>query len=216
MEIDYGCWFLTGKNWFWKENILNVLKEISKIDIGDNVCFQYKNIDTIRQEDEYGGYNITFLGKLENIKEIISIDLATGDPITPSAIDYQYKCLFDNKVLDFKAYNFETILAEKLQTILVRGTSNSRSKDFYDIYIIHKLRWDEINIKTLKEASANTCDYRDTHFTKDGATKIAESINNNIQMKTRWNSYCLRNSYAKGIDLSDTIKILLSVINEIF
>ncbi len=212
MDID----FLLRKIDFEKERILDILKKISQIDIGDNVSFQYEGVNTIREEDKYGGYNITFLGKLENIKEKISIDIATGDPITPMAIDYQYRCLFENKVLNFKSYNFETILAEKLQTILVRDTINSRSKDYYDIYIIYKLRWNEINAMILKEAFANTCKYRDTHFTKEESIKIIERISDDSQMKARWNNYCLKNAYAQGIDFLDVIKTLLVIINNIF
>lgn len=212
MDID----FLLRKIDFEKERILDILKEVSQIDISDNVSFQYEDVNAIRKDDKYGGYNITFLGKLENIKEKISIDIATGDPITPMAIDYKYRCLFENKVLSFKAYNFETILAEKLQTILVRDTINSRSKDYYDIYIIYKLRWNEINAVILKEAFKNTCKYRDTHFTKEDSKKIIERINDDSQLKARWNNYCLKNAYAQGIDFLDVVKTLLVIINNIF
>lgn len=145
MDID----FLIEKINLEKSNIINIFIEIAQIDVKDNVSFEYLNIEDIRKDDQYGGYNITFLGKLENINEQVSIDIATGDPITPSEIDYHYKCSFDEEILYFKAYNYETILAEKLQTILIRGIVNSRCKDFYDVFIIHKLRWNNINLNNL-------------------------------------------------------------------
>ena len=197
------------------ENIVNVLKEVSLIDIGDNVTFEYQNINEIRQDDEYGGYNIVLLGKLENIKETISIDVATGDPITPSAMDYRYKCLFDEEILSFKAYNFETILAEKLQTILFRGIANSRSKDFYDIFIIYKLRWNDIDTKVLKEAFVNTCNYRGTVFAKDEALRIVDRIKNDSQMESRWKTYSKRNQFAKNIEFKDTLNPLETIIEEL-
>ena len=113
-----------------KEIIFNILDEIINIDVGDLVSFEIKEISNIREIDIYGGYNVALLARLENIKTDISIDIATGDPITPNAILHSYKCLFEEKSIELNAYNFETILAEKIQTILDRGISNSRSKDF--------------------------------------------------------------------------------------
>lgn len=211
MDID----FLLRKMNLTMENIVNVLKEVSLIDIGDNVTFEYQNINEIRQDDEYGGYNIVLLGKLENIKETISIDVATGDPITPFPMDYRYKCLFDDKILSFKAYNFETILAEKLQTILFRGIANSRSKDFYDIFIIYKLRWNDIDAKVLKEAFVNTCNYRGTVFAKDEALRIVDRIKNDSQMESRWKTYSKRNQFAKNIEFKDTLNPLETIIEEL-
>lgn len=211
MDID----FLLRKMNLTMENIVNVLKEVSLIDIGDNVIFEYQSINEIRQDDEYGGYNIVLLGKLENIKETISIDVATGDPITPSAVDYRYKCLFDDEILSFKAYNFETILAEKLQTILFRGIANSRSKDFYDIFIIYKLRWNDIDTKVLKEAFVNTCNYRGTVFAKDESLRIIDRIKNDSQMESRWKTYSKRNQFAKNIEFKDTLSPLETIIEEL-
>lgn len=136
MDID----FLLRKLDLSRENIVNIIKEVASINIDDGIIFEFQSINEIREEDEYGRYNVTLLGRFENIKETVNIDIATGDPITPNAINYEYKCLLDNDVLKFKAYNYETIIAEKMQTILFRGIANSRSKDFYDLYIIHKLK----------------------------------------------------------------------------
>ena len=212
MDID----FLLRKLNLDKENISKVIKEVTFIDIGDNVVFEFQSINEIRQEDDYGGYNVTLLGRFENIKEMVNIDIATGDPITPKAIKYEYKCLFDNDVLTFQAYNFETILAEKLQTVLFRGIANSRSKDFYDLYIVHKLRWDVIDTNIFKKAFENTCNYRRTIFTKEDATKIMENISNDSVMKERWDAYCKRNKYVEGIEFKETIEIAKLVIESAF
>lgn len=212
MDID----FLLKRINVERENIVNILKEISSIDVDDEVSFEFSNIEGIRLEDEYGGYSITFIGRLENIRETISIDVATGDPLTPSAIDYKYKCLFDDKVLIFKAYNFETILAEKLQTILVRGLANSRSKDFYDVYIIQKLRWNEINSGTIKEAFASTCKYRETLFTEGEALRIFNYIKNDKIMENRWNIYRKRNSFVGNTEFKDACDALYLILKAAF
>lgn len=204
MDMD----FLLTKLPMNKENIEKIFKEIAEIDVDDNITFEFVDINDIRQEDEYGGFNVSLLGRLENVRVVVSIDIATGDPITPSAVSYHYRCLFDNEILTFAAYNFETIIAEKLQTILNRGVTNSRSKDFYDLYIIYKLRWDDINISTLKEAFNNTCRYRNTIFSSGYATEIKNQIENDLSMQKRWESFSKKNEFASDISFSDTISVL--------
>ena len=204
MDMD----FLLTKLAMNKENIEKIFKGIAEIDVDDNITFEFVDINDIRQEDEYGGFNVSLLGRLENVKVVVSIDIATGDPITPSSVSYNYRCLFDNEILTFAAYNFETIIAEKLQTILKRGVTNSRSKDFYDLYIIYKLRWNDINISTLKEAFNNTCRYRNTIFSSGYATEIKNQIENNLSMQKRWGTFSKKNKFASDISFSDTISVL--------
>lgn len=118
---------------------------------------------------------------------------------------YKYKRLLENDFLDFKAYNLETILAEKLQTVFHRGLLNSRSKDFYDIYVIKKLKMDEINLNNLKLAFAKTCDYRNTHFSKGEAMNLLEKILTNEQVIQRWKNYAKKNSFASGIAFDEVL-----------
>ena len=211
MDID----FLLRRMDLEKQNIINTLVEVASIDLGDNVHFEFKDVSEIRADDEYGGYNIAFWAKLENIEETISIDIATGDPITPNAVDYGYKCLFDGEILTFNSYNFETIIAEKLQTVLSRGVTNSRSKDFYDLYIIHKLRWNEISLETLGKAFANTCNYRGTVFDKKDALKIIDNIKTDRAMKTRWNAYKKRNKYVGHLEFEEAVAVVAAILSNL-
>ena len=199
-----------------RDEIENIMKSISSIDVGDNVIFNIKNIEDIREDDEYGGFNVSIECCFENIVDIIKIDIATGDPITPEVIDYTYKCLISDEELKFKAYNFETIIAEKMQTVLVRGILNSRSKDFYDLLIIYKLRWKSIDKKILKQAFKNTCSYRNTIFTKDEAFNILKSIQQDQQMHTRWNLFKKRNTFVSENTFEDVLKVIIDIIDLIF
>lgn len=110
MDIDTN---VTGIN-LEKEELLNILNEIFNIDIGDNVSFKIEKIEDIKQEEYYGGYKFKITGIYENIKIKFHIDISTGDVITPRAIEYKYKKLFDNSYIDILSYNQETIIAEKL------------------------------------------------------------------------------------------------------
>jgi predicted nucleotidyltransferase component of viral defense system len=208
--------FLLRKIDFQRQTIENLLKEVASTKIDDNVEFVLQSVNEIRDEDLYGGYNVVLLGKLENIRETISIDLATGDPITPNDVDYEYKCLFSNEIIHFKAYNYESILAEKLQTILIRGVLNSRCKDFYDVYIIQKLKCDCVNPIILKQAFENTCKYRNTFFTKEEAFKIITQIETDSQMNLWWNTYKKRNSFVGDTQFKEAINATLLILEIVF
>lgn len=198
------------------ETIKEMIEEICLIDVNDLVTFKLVDIDDIRDNDRYGGLKITLLGQLENIKNNVYIDIVTGDPITPKAINYSYKCLFDNEILNIQSYNFETILAEKIQTILSRSIFNSRCKDFYDVYIIEKLQLENIKNINLIKAYNNTCNYRNTIYTKEEATKIInELIKNNIILN-RWNNYKTKNLFAYDIEFKDTIFSIQKLISIIY
>lgn len=209
MDMD----FLIQKMELKEETIVKVLTDICEVNVDDPVRFEWEGIEAIRQEDRYGGFRVMLLGRLENIKETVPIDIATGDPITPQAIIHQYKCLLDDEVLSFQAYNFETILAEKLQTILVRGILNSRSKDFFDLFIIHQLRWESVDQQALKEAFSATCAYRGTHFSLSEALRIIDDIKSDKQMEQRWEIYRKKNKFVGDISFQDSLKAALLVAN---
>ena len=212
MDID----FLVQKIRLSEEHVIEIIEQICAIDVGDGVLFEYQGIKEIRQDDVYGGYNITLLGRFENIRETISLDIATGDPITPNPVKYEYQCMFERSSLTFKAYNFETIVAEKLQTVLFRGIANSRSKDFYDLFIVHQTQKETIDYRSLKEAFANTCRHRQTVYDQSQAIGILNSIRQDSLMVTRWNAYAKRNQFAKDVEFSQTLDSIEEFLKAIF
>ena len=119
-----------------KTEMVKILNEILNIDLNDGTTFNIVNITDIREESEYGGNKYNIIGKIENIKVQLEIDISTGDKVTPREMKYKYQSIFENKSIIINCYNLETILAEKLETILRRGKFNSRMKDYYDVYYI--------------------------------------------------------------------------------
>ena len=136
MDIDTN---ITGIN-LDKEKLLEILNGVLNMDIGDNVTFKIEKVEEIKQEEYYGGYQFKIIATYENIKVQFHMDVSTGDVITPRAIEYKYKKLFDNSYIDILSYNRETIIAEKLQSILERKITNSRMKDYYDLYFFVNYR----------------------------------------------------------------------------
>lgn len=143
------------------ETIEKAIREICAIDANDNIQFIYTDITPIRADDAYGGYRVLLNAKYEMILTPLSIDISTGDVITPNPICYTFYEIFDrNKSFDLWAYNMETILAEKIETILRRTVFNTRPRDFYDVYILVKTQ--KIDQKLFLEALNATALHRGT------------------------------------------------------
>ena len=147
-----------------KEKMVQVLNEILSLDIGDGVKFEMINITDIRADDEYGGNKYHLVGRLENLKVALEIDISTGDEITPKELNYEYISIFENKKIYIDTYNIETILAEKIETILRRGKYNARMKDYYDVYFFLTKLKDEIDLETFKQALNNTLTKRESFY----------------------------------------------------
>lgn len=211
VDID----FLIRRFSLTEENIKQRFEKIFQSGNDNGITYEIQKIEEIRKEDEYGGFRITVLCRLENIRQIIPLDIATGDPITPSEISYEYKSIFSDKFFEICAYNIETMLAEKIQTVYKRGAFNSRSKDFYDIYILYHLKKEEIDFEHLKEACNNTFKHRGTNFNIDSILNVLVDLKAEKDLKTRWSSYQKRFSYAGEINFDAVIDIMIELVKNI-
>lgn len=198
-----------------KSNFLKILNEILSIDLKDGINFNVINITDIREDDEYGGNKYHIIGKLDKLKVNLEIDISTGDKITPRELKYKYHSIFENKYILINSYNIETILAEKIETILRRGTFNSRMKDYYDLYFLLTKMKNEINKKDLKEAINNTFKKRDSYKYLNDYKQIINSINENEKLINLWFIYSNKYNYAKNIDIQDILKLIEDIITEI-
>ncbi len=201
MDIDTAI----RKTKFTEDNVIKMITEIINMDINDNVKFEIEKREFIRDEDEYGGLRITINFMLENMKDSFHIDIATGDPIHPGPDDYKYESLIGNEVYKVWSYNLETVLAEKIETILGKLEISSRMKDYYDIYLIHKFKFNKINKTKFRGAVEKT--FKKRNFNTDLITSLKVVKDSKI-LKDKWTSYSRKNSYAKNIEFDETIKCL--------
>ena len=194
-----------------------IFDEIALVASKDEINFEVQSISEIKIEDKYPGFRVSILGRLENIRQPFSVDIATGDPITPEAIEYRYKSIFDSsREIKVLSYNLETIIAEKLETAVSRKTDNSRSKDFYDLYIVFSLMMDSVDVDLLREATEKTFGYRRTEFSVEGIITDLENIREDAGFKRRWDTYCKRNEYVDDVDFDDVIKKIEASVLEIY
>ena len=196
---------------FDEETIIKMINEIVSIKIDDNAKLSYLGIEPIRDEDEYGGFRATIQVEYETMKQSFHIDIATGDPITPKEIRYKYLPLLGDYYVDLYAYNMETILAEKIETMLNRLELNGRTRDFYDIYLIYKKEWQNINIDYFRKAIDKTFTKRKYNGNPFEALDI---IRNSEILKERWNKYQRNFSYAEGIEFEDIMNCLEIMIEQ--
>ena len=198
-----------------KEKMVKVLNEILSIKLGDGVKFDLVDITNIRDEDEYGGNKYHIVGRKDNLKINLEIDISTGDRVTPRELKFNYPLLFEDKTILINAYNIETIISEKVETILRRGKFNSRMKDFYDVYYFLTKLKSEINITILKKAMENTFTKRDSFEYLNDYEQILNGIIESEKINKLWQKYSNKYSYANGIDIKYILDLLKSFMKEI-
>ena len=197
-----------------KNTIIKVINEIISIDLEDNIKFEIENIKDIREEELYSGFNVNLKAEFDGLKTNLMIDITTGDVITYKEIEYNYMTLFDNEIINIKSYNYETILAEKYESIISRNIDNTRMKDYYDLYMFVNLKWNKINKDILRKAIINTAKNRNTLDYIDNAEKYLKLIAGDTRLISLWNNYQNNYNFAKGVSFEDTIKAI-KVINEV-
>ena len=198
-----------------KNKMVSILNEILSIDLNDGVKFDIVKVTDIRKDDEYGGNKYHIIGKIDNTKINLEIDISTGDKVTPRELKFKYHLLFEDRSILISSYNIETILAEKIETILRRGKYNSRMKDYYDIYFFLTKLKNDIDMKILKEAINNTFIKRESLRYLEDYEEIIESIINSRRIEKLWAIYSNKYKYADGITVNEILILLKDVIKKL-
>lgn len=187
------------------EDALRVVNQVKDIDLDDGVSFDVKDASNIMDEMEYPGIRVTMNANVGRLITPLKIDISTGDVITPRAIEFNYDLLLEDRSISLWSYNLETILAEKLQTVLARGILNTRMRDFYDIRMLLDTYEDKVNKVVLKDAFAATCNKRGTDHLQEQAEEIIKIIEADEQLQVLWRAYQKKYSYAADIDYASVI-----------
>ncbi|CDD10238.1 uncharacterized protein BN587_01892 [Phascolarctobacterium succinatutens CAG:287] len=193
------------------EAIRSALEDICSIAFDDGVVYEIGTISPIRKDDIYGGYRVMLNARFDIMLTPLSIDVSTGDVITPHAVQYNFSEIFDDeKSYELWAYNIETVMAEKVETILRRGIFNTRPRDFYDAYILTTTQ--KFDITVFEDALKATANHRGTTNQIADVPSILHNIEESPELKTMWDKYRKQFSYAKNItyeQIMDSIKALL-------
>jgi len=198
-----------------ENSIKKMFEEIISIPIDDDITFSFQDVGEIRKNDAYGGYRISLTANFLPMKVPLKLDITTGDKIPPKAVEYKYPMMFNDGTLEIFAYNLETILAEKLETVISRGDQNTRPRDFYDIFILSKLKGDQINWTILRQAVSETAQKRNSGMLMPQYQSILEQIVSSPVMQNHWTIYQRDYEYAREVDFSATCETILQLMDSI-
>ena len=198
-----------------RENLIHIFEEIlcSKT---DGFSFSVDKLEPIRQDDEYGGFSLKLNATFDTLKEVVFIDITTGDKITPREITYSMTSIFTNESIKIWTYNLETVLAEKLETIISRGLASTRPRDRYDLFTLYKLRKEEINLEVLKNALENTAEKRKSKDTIYNWEEQVRGIEISDYQKELWIRYQRQFKYAKDITFDNSVQVIREIMQQIF
>ncbi len=195
--------------------VRRIFEEICAISLDDDVKFEVLNTSDIREGDDYPGIRVSLRANYPPLAVPLSVDVTTGDKITPREIEYTFKLLFDDRMIKIMAYNLETVLAEKLETVLARGIANTRPRDFYDIYILYEIRGHECDKMVLKNALAETASKRRSSPILSNYKVVMETIASSEQLKGFWRKYQADFDYAQDIDFANICHLIVKIFDEI-
>lgn len=198
-----------------EETVRKMFEEICAIELNDDVTFAFRQIGEIREGDEYTGYRVALTANYPPLAVPLKLDITTGDKITPREIEYSFKLLLEDRSISILAYNLETILAEKLETVISRSDQNTRPRDYYDIYVLTKLQAHNIDLPSLKEALASTCSKRGSAETVKGYIAIMERVKSSAVMQEQWSKYQQEFDYASDIPFDDTCDTVIRIMKSL-
>lgn len=197
------------------EALHSIFSEICSIEIDDDVQFEISGITDIRETDDYPGLRVILKANYPPISVPLTVDVTTGDAITPSEIMVSFSMMFDEGTIDVFAYSLETILAEKIETILSRSIANTRPRDYYDIHILYHLRKDELDIAILHQALLHTTEKRNSQHILNNYSEIIHMIRKSNQLRDHWEKYRKEFEYARDISFDDTCDSLEAIMKQI-
>ncbi len=210
MDIDTTVRSMT----LTKENAESIINQIANIDLDDGIQYEIKRVEDIMEEHDYSGVRFTVSATFEKLRDTIKIDISTGDEITPSAIELSYPMMFDDEKINIWSYNVETMLAEKVETVVARATLNTRMRDFYDIHILWSEKAGEINIDILRNAIVNVARKRETIKLFESVNEILDDISRSDYLQGNWNNYKKSNYYVGDLEWQDVVKTVLDILKK--
>jgi len=171
------------------DSIRELFEYICRIQVDDDVAFSVNRTANIRETADYQGIRVSLIASYPPMQITLSVDVTTGDKLTPREIEYSFQSLFDTRSISIMAYNLETILAEKIETILSQNVANTRPRDFYDVYILYLLRWKDCRVPVLRTALERTADERGSLSVLGQYQSIVANVRSNPRMHDFWSNY---------------------------
>jgi len=192
-----------------EESARKAAEDITGMPLDDGMSFQINSVSPIMDESDYPGIRVMMTATLERMRTPLKIDFSTGDVITPKEVEYSFKLLFEDRSISILAYNLETILAEKLETLFGRGTANSRMRDFYDLFVLGDMK--TYDPAVLNDAFVNTVEKRGSVAVVQSMDLILDEVESSPEMMALWSGYQCKFEYAADIMWSEVMQVVRSL-----
>ena len=199
-----------------EKTLRKMIEDIITVPVEDDITFRFKSIGEIRAGDEYTGYRVTLSADYEKMAVPLKLDITTGDKITLRETEYSYKLMMEDRSISVLAYNLSTILAEKLETVVSRGDQNTRPRDYYDVFILTKLRAENVDIESLNDALMATTEKRGSTELMKQYREIMWVVKNSDVMKRQWDNYRKDFEYAAGIAFEETCDAVVAIMDKLY
>lgn len=183
-----------------------MIMDIIAVPVDDGIQFVLKNVGSIMEETEYPGIRLKLEAILDTMRTPLKIDISTDDVITPKEMNYKYKLMFEERSIAVLAYNLETVLAEKMETVISRGTLNTRMRDYYDLMILYVVKSEEINYADLAKALKATGKKRGSYELLMDSEHILKQIKSDGGLMKQWEIYQRKFDYAADYTWEDIVK----------
>lgn len=198
-----------------QKRIKEIFQDICKIDLKDNIRYSIVELSDIRKDDEYGGIRVSMKADYDVLSVALSVDITTGDKITPREIDFAFNPFFNNEKIHILTYNMETFLAEKIETVISRGIANTRIRDFYDIYLLLKIKIGHIDKNTFQKSLTATCIKRNSLEVIKNYETVLKQLEEDRQIQKLWIQYQKKFTYAKDISLIEIYSLIKKYLKNI-
>lgn len=196
--------------------VRDMMEEIMSVELDDHVVFHLNDIKNIHEEGQYEDFRMTIEAQFFTMRVKLKVDLTTGDVITPREIEYNFKLMFEDRSISVKAYNLQTILAEKIESILARNISNTRARDYYDIYTLLKMKKSEVLYPDLREALQKKTQERHTENYLEQYFVYLHQIQITPELHQVWRAYQKQYSYAADISFEAIIALLQETLDAMY
>ncbi|MBS3902225.1 MAG: nucleotidyl transferase AbiEii/AbiGii toxin family protein [Dethiobacter sp.] len=180
-----------------ESEVADIVQDILNVDVDDSVTFTLRDIEEIREEADYPGYRVSIKAVMDKTRQTLKMDITTGDFVTPREIEYSFKLMFEDRTISIMAYNLETVLAEKFETVITRGIANTRMRDFYDIYVLTTTQ--VVDDTIFRAALKKTVEMRNTVKQMAAMDEVVQTVTASTVMASLWQRYQKKYSYAADI-----------------
>ena len=198
------------------EGVLEVLRTVARLDLGDGVVFAADEMTarSIAEETEVPGVRLRVPAGIGQVQLVLTLDVGFGDAITPAPVLQRYPTLLVLETGGFEVYTvtLETVIAEKFQAMVHLGERNTRLKDFYDLQRIAAT--ETLDAVRLRAALEQTFARRHTDLLT-AATLLTQDFSQDVHRQQLWKAFLTRTRLEAPSGFAEVMKSISTLLGPV-